>query len=379
MTTYISYGRPRSASSNIVDRGLRRADRVQALLARTRRRAPGPCTRTITRGDVEAALGDLGDDEVRVVAVGGGDEDVGSLDAGLEQRVDLERGADGERPPASSQERRLARVEALVRRAGPRRGRRPRGRRPAPPWRRRSRRGPRRRSGRTCGGTALATGPAVRRSCSAGLAAVSRPGGAVRITRHGALLTTYLVTSPTKLSRGRPRPPSSAPPRIREGSSAASTIASTPRRRASSTIAWPGAPGADGGRGDLDALVLLPHRLGARAAPRAPARAAPRAAARRSAAPSAPRRPTAPRSSRRRPRAVVVGLLGGQPARRSGRCRRRAACRRSARGSSRTRPRRSSRCSAALGHRHALESATCPASCGRRRRGAARGHPAEPT
>ena len=50
--------------------------------------------RAITRGDVEAPLGDLGDDEVGVVAVGGGDEDVGLLDAGRDQRVDLERGAD---------------------------------------------------------------------------------------------------------------------------------------------------------------------------------------------------------------------------------------------------------------------------------------------
>src|SRR3954464_13468464 len=42
-----------------------------------------------------------------------------------------------------------------------------------------------------------------------------------------------------KLSSGPPRPPSSAPPRMREGGSAARTIASTPRRLASSTIAWP--------------------------------------------------------------------------------------------------------------------------------------------
>src|SRR5204863_4667288 len=46
--------------------------------------------------DVEAAPGDLGDHEVGVVAVGGGDEGVGLLDSGLEERVDLERGADGE-------------------------------------------------------------------------------------------------------------------------------------------------------------------------------------------------------------------------------------------------------------------------------------------
>ena len=53
----------------------------------------GSSTRTTTRGDVEAPLRDLGDHEVRVVAVGRGDEGVGAVDAGLEQRVDLERGA----------------------------------------------------------------------------------------------------------------------------------------------------------------------------------------------------------------------------------------------------------------------------------------------
>jgi hypothetical protein len=59
------------------------------------------------------------------------------------------------------------------------------------------------------------------------------------MTGHGAFVTTYFVTSPTKLSSGPPRPPSSAPPRIFDGSSAARTTACTPRRLASSTIAWP--------------------------------------------------------------------------------------------------------------------------------------------
>ena len=136
-----------------------------------------------------------------------------------------------------------------------------------------------------------------------------RAAGAVRMTRQGALRTTYFVASPTKLSSGPPRPPSSAPPRIRDGSSAASTIASTPRRRASVDDRRARAARAHRRRRDLDALVLLPHRLRPRAAPRARARAERRAAARRSAAPSAPRRPRAPRSSRRcSPR--VVGVLG---------------------------------------------------------------------
>ena len=67
----------------------------------------------------------------------------------------------------------------------------------------------------------------------------SEAGGAVRMTGHGALASTYLVASPTKSSSGPPRPPSSAPPRIFDGSSAASTTACTPRRLASSTIACP--------------------------------------------------------------------------------------------------------------------------------------------
>ena len=53
--------------------------------------------------DLEAPLRDLGDHQVGVVAVGGRDERVGLLDARLHQRVDLERGAHGERPPRSSQ------------------------------------------------------------------------------------------------------------------------------------------------------------------------------------------------------------------------------------------------------------------------------------
>ena len=67
----------------------------------------------------------------------------------------------------------------------------------------------------------------------------SPAGGAVRITLQVAFSTTYLVVSPTKRSRARPRPPRIVPPRSRLGSSAPRMIASTPRRRASETMAWP--------------------------------------------------------------------------------------------------------------------------------------------
>src|ERR1700754_336560 len=77
-----------------VDGVLRRTDRVQALLG-VPGGARGVCDAHDDPRDVEAPLGDLGDDQVRVVAAGGGDEDVRLLDAGLQQRVDLQRGADG--------------------------------------------------------------------------------------------------------------------------------------------------------------------------------------------------------------------------------------------------------------------------------------------
>ena len=79
----------------LLDRDLRRADRLQALLG-----VPGRAARIEHAGDhavdVEPPLRDLRDDQVRVVAVGGGDEDVGLLDAGLDQRVDLQRRPDRE-------------------------------------------------------------------------------------------------------------------------------------------------------------------------------------------------------------------------------------------------------------------------------------------
>src|SRR6478752_3515828 len=82
----------------------------------------------------------------------------------------------------------------------------------------------------------------ARRACSTG---ESFAAGAVTITRHGALATTYLVMSPTKLSRGPPRPPSAEPPRIVDDREAR-------------------APGSHGRRRHLHAGVLLPHRLGPR-------------------------------------------------------------------------------------------------------------------
>ena len=78
-----------------VDAGLGRADRVQALFG-----VPSGAARVEHANDdlrdVEALLGDLSDHKVGVVAVGPGDESVGMLDARLDERVDLQRGADGE-------------------------------------------------------------------------------------------------------------------------------------------------------------------------------------------------------------------------------------------------------------------------------------------
>ena len=77
--------------------------------------------------DVEAPAGDLGDHEVGVVAVRGGHERVRPVDAGREQRVDLERGADGEAAAALLPSPRAGRGRAGRSPRGPRRGRRPRG------------------------------------------------------------------------------------------------------------------------------------------------------------------------------------------------------------------------------------------------------------
>jgi hypothetical protein len=62
----------------------------------------------------EAPLGDLGDDEVRVVAVGRGDEDVGTLDAGLNEGVGLQRRPQRELAVGFLPAVALPRVETLV-------------------------------------------------------------------------------------------------------------------------------------------------------------------------------------------------------------------------------------------------------------------------
>src|SRR3954466_1486574 len=78
-----------------VDRDPGRADGVQALAL-----VPLGAQRVEDAGDhgrhLVAFLGDLGDDDVGVVAVGGGDERVGVLDPGRLQGLRLEAGADGE-------------------------------------------------------------------------------------------------------------------------------------------------------------------------------------------------------------------------------------------------------------------------------------------
>ena len=94
-------------------------------------------------------------------------------------------------------------------------------------------------------------------------ASTSVSGGAVRITWHGALRVTYSVTFPTNSAARGSTPPSSGPPLIREGRSAASTITSTPRRVASLHDRLTGRARTHGRGGDLDALVLLADLLGA--------------------------------------------------------------------------------------------------------------------
>src|SRR3954451_4206649 len=96
-----------------VDGRLGGRDDVEALLG-----VPGRPARVEHAGhdlgDVEAPLGDLGDHEVGVVAVRGGDDHVGVLDARLEEGVDLERGAHGEASAAILPGALERIVEALV-------------------------------------------------------------------------------------------------------------------------------------------------------------------------------------------------------------------------------------------------------------------------
>src|SRR6185437_2881147 len=230
-----------------LDRVLGRGDRVQPLFA-----VPAGSRRVHHAHDhllrPESALGDLGDDQVGVVSVGRGDEHVCALDARLDQRVDLERRADRELTAGVLPTDGLAGVQALVgervlvehrdivaggeRRLGD-------GRADTPGPHDHHEHAP---QVSRCDGPRntrlhpyqLCFSRRERRSASESPAA-----GAVTITRQRALSMTYLVTSPTKFSSGPPRPPRRAPPRISEGSSAPSTIASTPRRLASSTIACP--------------------------------------------------------------------------------------------------------------------------------------------
>src|SRR4051812_2941016 len=247
-----------------LDRVARGTDRVQPLLL-----VPlGPARVHHAHDDLghaELLGGDLGDGEVRVVAVGGGDEDVGILDPGLAQCVDLQAVPDREAPAGVLPGGVHPRVEPLV---GERilvqdrdlvaRGKhRARHRGPDAAraddeyeghWPGLYRAGPSSLAAAPSLGVApscataatpsRAAARSARRRASTG-AAVSEAGGAVRMIWHGALEITYFVASPTKSSSGPPRPPSSAPPRIFDGSSAARTTACTPRRLASSTIACP--------------------------------------------------------------------------------------------------------------------------------------------
>src|SRR2546423_9116237 len=79
----------------LVDRHLRRADREQPLLGvpagAARIRDPHHDARNL-----EPALRDLSDDQVRVVTTRGGQEHVGLLDARLDEPVDLQCGPDRE-------------------------------------------------------------------------------------------------------------------------------------------------------------------------------------------------------------------------------------------------------------------------------------------
>ena len=187
----------------------------------------------------------------------------------------------------------------------------------------------------------------------------------MRITRHGALVTTYFVTSPTKFSSG-----AAGAAEQRAAAHARGLLGrehdrldAAPARLVHDRLAR--ASRAHGRRRHLDALVLLPHRLGARAAPPAPS--SERASGRRgvdAAATSAPRRPTAPRSSRRprprprcssaarRPAVWTMSSSSGRP-----------------KIGTRIEPNSSSRRLGAqrlLGDRHALEAPACPRCGGRR-------------
>src|SRR4051794_7792102 len=113
MITYTRSGpRPEGRLDHHVDRGLRRRDDVHPV------GVPGGARRVEHAGHdlrhLEPLLGDLGDHEVGVVPVRRGDEHVGAIDAGLGQRVDLQRGPDGELAAAVLPRPEVGIVEALV-------------------------------------------------------------------------------------------------------------------------------------------------------------------------------------------------------------------------------------------------------------------------
>src|SRR4051794_15893231 len=99
MITYspatVPLGLRQRGGGELLDGDLRGADRLHALFG-----VPGGAPWIEDARDhlrhPEAQLGDLRDDEVGVVAVGRGDEDVGLVHPGLGQRVHLQRRADRE-------------------------------------------------------------------------------------------------------------------------------------------------------------------------------------------------------------------------------------------------------------------------------------------
>src|SRR2546421_11769072 len=218
----------------------RGTDRLQPLLA-IPLRAPRIQHADDHLLDAVAAARDLGDDQVRVVAVGRGDEGVGLRDPGLGEGVDLQPGTDGEAPTRLLPRRVELVVESLVRqrvlvedRYLVALGERPLGDgRPDPAGPQhedehgrtlvvrpsdhyRSRPSDHSRSAASDSARSASTPSAFAPSGSApsGVAAgaAARTGaaaaGAAEVTRAGALPTAQRVISPMKLCRGPPRPPS---------------------------------------------------------------------------------------------------------------------------------------------------------------------------
>ena len=172
---------------------------------------PGRAARVEHAGDhpvdVEAPLRDLRDDQVRVVAVGGGDEHVGVLDAGLDQRVDLQRRADREAAARLLPRAAELDVQALMRQRVLVEDRHGVTTCQALTWQARLPRAPLRQpvtntgrtlaSGRRIGHAVADRRPNGRAGAAArtgtgpiGSSAAAWPAAAVRITRQGALLTT---------------------------------------------------------------------------------------------------------------------------------------------------------------------------------------------